>query len=34
MEALCQSCHDKEHRAEMIYRLKQNTRKQEQASEG
>ncbi len=34
MEALCQSCHDKEHRAERIYRLKQNTRKQEQASEG
>jgi len=23
MEALCQTCHDNEHRAEMIYRLKQ-----------
>ncbi len=27
MEALCQSCHDKEHRAEMIYRLKQIPKK-------
>jgi 5-methylcytosine-specific restriction endonuclease McrA len=34
MEALCQSCHDKEHRAEMIYRLKQIPKKAEAASEG
>jgi hypothetical protein len=34
MEALCQTCHDKEHRAEMMYRLKQIPKKQELASQG
>jgi RNA-directed DNA polymerase len=34
MEALCQSCHDKEHRAEMIYRIKQIPKKHEHASQG
>jgi RNA-directed DNA polymerase len=29
MEALCQSCHEKEHRAEMIYRIKQISKKRE-----
>jgi 5-methylcytosine-specific restriction endonuclease McrA len=33
MEALCKSCHDKEHRAELIYRLKESAKKQEQTSE-
>jgi RNA-directed DNA polymerase len=34
MEALCKSCHDKEHRAERVYRMKQIAKKQERASQG
>jgi len=32
MEALCKSCHVKEHRAELVYRMKQIPKKQERAS--
>jgi len=32
MEALCKSCHDKEHRAERVHRMKQIPKKQECAS--
>jgi RNA-directed DNA polymerase len=34
MEALCKSCHDKEHRAELIHRMKQIAKKRERASQG
>ena len=33
MEALCKSCHDKEHKAERVYRVKQIPKKQERASQ-
>jgi len=33
MEALCKSCHDKEHKAEMMYRMKQITKKQKLTSQ-
>lgn len=32
MEALCKSCHVKEHRAELVYRMKQIPKKQEHTS--